>query len=137
MRLSKLTKAFFPLPDDPDKSSFEIKHLLSGDLAEIDDQTNREFVELVKDDSGNVSAKATIDIKKKIKNELTVCKAVTEWKNVFDDVGEPMECNKANKLRLCREVSDDEWKAFLNFITNSRKTLAQQAQKEQEEATGN
>ena len=130
MNLSKLEKMWFPYPDDT--ARFEIKHLLSGDLAEIEDQANREVVELT--ESG---VKARIDIKKKVKNELTVCSAVVAWENVNDSDGKAMECSPANKLRLCRELPQVEYIKLLNFIFDCREKLAEQIKQQQEQAKGN
>lgn len=133
MQLSKLTKAWFEFQD----ARFEIKHLLSGTLSEIEDQATKESVELVKDIDGNLNTKAVIDMKKKVKNEMTVCEAVVNWENLNDADGSSLECNKANKLRLCRELEESDYRAFLSFIAESRSALSGQVAKQQEEAKGN
>lgn len=137
MRLSPLTKAWFDLPDDPDKSRFEILHLLSGDIAEIDDESNKEMVELVTAADGSLSTKAVVEIKKKIKQEKIVCKSVVGWENVLDSEGEQLECNEVNKLRVCREQSRESWISFFGFLSKSRKKLALKVNAEQEAAKGN
>jgi hypothetical protein len=130
MQLSKLEKAWFDYPDDP--ARFEIKHLLSGDLAEIEDQAEKEMVEFT---ANGITAK--VDIKKKVRNELTVCAAVTDWSCVDDADKNLMECNPANKLRLCRELPQAEYIKFLKFIADSRDKLAKQILDQQEQAEGN
>lgn len=137
MRLSSKTKAWFDLPDDPDKARFEVLHLLSGDLEEIDDEANQEMVELEKKDDGTLSAKSVVKIKKKIKREKTVLKAVINWENVNDSDGNPLECNDANKLRVCREQSESDWLNFYKFLADSRQTLAEKVKTDEEAARGN
>lgn len=130
MKLSELKKAWFDYPDD--SARFEIKHLLSGELAEIEDQAEKETVEF-----SEKGITARVDIKKKVRNELTVCAAVTGWTDVFDADKKPMECNPANKLRLCRELPQAEYIKFLDFIAESRDKLATQIREQQEQAEGN
>lgn len=137
MRLSPLTKAWFNLPDDPDKARFEIKHLLSGELSKIKDKARIEAVELLRSNQGDLEQKMTVTLRQEIGEELTVCAAITNWENVFDSEGKPLDCDEQGKVRLCRELSEDDWNSFLKFIADSRKILADQMKKEKKEALGN
>lgn len=137
MQLSKIEKAWFPVPDDPDKSKFEIKNLLSGDLTYIEDQASQEVVEMVQGEDGEHTVKAKIVANKKLRNELTVCAAVTGWENVRDADGNLLEYSEENKLRFCRELPQDTWVGFLKFLNKSRAALVTQIEEQEQAARGN
>jgi hypothetical protein len=137
MRLSKLEKAWFDYPDDPDNARFEIKHLLSGDLNTIQDKISKEAVEFTENDQGTVETRVQLTLRQKMGEELTVCRSIVDWENIFDPEGKPLPCTEKNKKRLCRELPEKEWQAFLKFIADSRKALSEQIEKQQEHARGN
>ncbi len=125
MRLQKLTKAWFSLLDDPDGASFEIKHLRAGEIAEIVEKTYKqrfEFQEL--DKNGELTPVPVIESNKMAERELTVVATISDWKNIYDENGETFPCTDKNKLRLCKELSEEDFKTFLDFLTDSRQKLA-------------
>ncbi len=124
MKLQKLTKAWFSLPDDPDEASFEIKHLRAGEIAEIVEKTYKQRFEFREDKTGELKPVPVIESNKMAERELTVVATISEWKNIYDENGETLTCTDENKLRLCKELSEEDFKFFLDFLTDSRQKLA-------------
>lgn len=132
MKLQKMTKAWFPYPDDPEESEFEIKHLRSGEISEITSKSYTQKFEMKENEEGDIEGTPFFEVNSKEEKEQTIVKVVTNWRNVFDVEGEKLECNKKNKLRLCRELSEEDFISFSKFIKTCREKLAEQF-KEQDE----
>ena len=124
MKLQKLTKAWFDLPEDHDKASFEIKHLLAGVISEIVEKTHRRRFEFREDKKGKLTPVPILETNDLLERELTILASVTGWKNMFDETGKSLDCTNENKLRLCKELNEEDFKIFLDFITDCRKKLA-------------
>lgn len=124
MKLQKLTKAWFDLPNDPDESSFEIKHLLAGEISEIVEKTHSRRFEFREDDKGDLKPVPILETNDLLERELTVIATVTDWTNMLDEIGKSLDCTNENKLRLCKELNEEDFKIFLDFITDCRKKLA-------------
>lgn len=131
MKLQKLTSAWFTLEADPDKSSFEIKHLRSGEINQIVEKTYKQRFEFRKDEeTDEMIPVPMLEVSKLEEKSLTIIEAVLNWKNVFDEEGVPLDCTTANKERFCKELSESDFVVFSSFIQDSRKTLADQIDKE-------
>lgn len=133
MKLQKLTKAWFDFPNDPDESSFEIKHLLAGEISEIVEKTHSRRFEFREDKKGKLTPVPILETKDLLERELTIMAVVTAWNNFFDPDGKSLDCTNENKLRLCKELSEEDFKTFCDFIADSRQKLADIV-KEQTEA---
>jgi hypothetical protein len=125
MRLQKLTKAWFDLPNDPDGAKFEIKHLLAGEIAEIIEKTHNQRFEFRKNEDGDLKPVPIIENNKTLERELTVVAVITDWENHFDENGKILDCTDENKLRTCKELSEEDFKIFLDFITDCRQKLSE------------
>lgn len=130
MKLQKLTKAWFDLPNDSDKASFEIKHLLAGEISEIVEKTHNRRFEFREDKKGKLTPVPILETNDLLERELTVIAAVTDWKSFFDPDGKLLDCTNENKLRLCKELNEEDFKIFLDFITDCRQKLADIVKKE-------
>ena len=124
MRLQKLSKAWFDLPDDPDHASFEIKHLLAGEISEIVEKTHKRRFEFRENDKGELKPIPILEINDLLERELTVLAVVTGWKSMLDESGKPLDCTNGNKLRSCKELSEEDYKTFMDFIADCRQKLA-------------
>lgn len=134
MRLQKLTKAWFDFPNDPDGGKFEIKHLLAGEIAKIFEKTHKQGFDFREDANGELKPVPVFEIDNVMEKELTIVATIQNWENQFDENGEILKCNDKNKLRICREIGEEDWKTFLDFITDCRQKLSDivkaQAEKE-------
>ncbi len=137
MKLSKIETAWFEYPDDPDGARLKIKHLLAGDLNDIQDQVHQEEVEFKKDLQGNLEPSIKTTIRQKIGEELTVCAAIADWENVMDADGVPLACTDENKIRVCRELPEPAWRDFVKFIGECRAALSEQVAAQEAAALGN
>ena len=124
MKLQKLTKAWFDFPNDSDESSFEIKHLLAGEISEIVEKTHSRRFEFREDKKGKLIPVPILETKDLLERELTIIAVVTAWNNFFDPDGKPLDCTNENKLRLCKELNEEDFKIFMDFITDCRQKLA-------------
>lgn len=124
MKLQKLTKAWFDLPGDPDEASFEIKYLLAGEISEIVEKTHSRRFEFREDKKGKLTPMPILETKDLLERELTIIAVVTAWNNFFDPDGKPLDCTNENKHRLCKELNEEDFKIFLDFITDCREKLS-------------
>lgn len=124
MKLQKLTKAWFDFPDDPDGARFEIKHLLAGEISEIVEKTHNRRFEFREDKKGKLTPIPILETNDLLERELTIIASVTAWKNMLDENGKPLDCTDENKLRLCKELNEEDFKIFLDFITDCRQKIA-------------
>ena len=133
MKLQKTKKAWFELPDDPDKTAFEINHLRAGEVSEITEAANSRRFEFREDkESGDLKPVPIFESNGNSERELTIIAAISDWKNVFDADGNELDCTDENKKRVCRELGDKDFTAFFLFIQDCRKKLDVEIQKESE-----
>jgi hypothetical protein len=133
MRLDPLKKAWFPLPGDAEGAEFEIKHLRSGEISKITDLSHTQTFNLDKENK----LVPCVKIDTGLERRLTITAAITDWKNVFDAEGKPVQCNAKNKKRLLHELSETDFNALCKFVQDSRKTLAAEIQNQKEIDRGN
>ena len=124
MKLQKLTKAWFDFPNDPDGASFEIKHLLAGEISEVVEKTHNRRFEFREDKNGKLTPIPILETNDLLERELTIVAVITSWKHMFDETGKSLDCTNENKLRLCKELNEEDFKIFLDFIIDCRKKLA-------------
>lgn len=127
MKLQRLEKAWFPFEDDPDQSEFEIVNLRSGELSEILSKTYVQKFE-VKD----TGAVPTVEVNSHAEKELIFVAAIKNWKNIYDEQGNVLECTKENKLRLARELDEDSFSLLYGFINECRDILRKKIQEEKD-----
>jgi len=132
MKLRAMTEAWFSMPDDPDGTEFKIKHLRSGEIAEITSQVFKHKIELNGENNTPVIEHDSLK-----ERELVFVYAVTDWKEVYASDGGALECTEENKLRLCRELDEDNFAELMSFIGRSRKILADQVRGKDEADTKN
>ena len=128
MRLSKEFSMWFKVPNDPDKAEFKIKHLPPGDLAKIEAATMDLQIEY-QDGSDN---KQKAEVKPIAGKEVEFKLSVLDWKNVFDEAGEPLGCNTPNKMKVLRGVEN-----ISDFITECRSKLEKEFKKSQKDQEKN
>lgn len=133
MRLQKLTKVWSDLPGDSDGARFEIKHLLAGEIAEIVEKTHKQRFEFRENEDGELKPVSIFETNKMLERELIVVAVITDWENMLDETGKQLVCIDENKIRICKELDEKDFKAFLDFITDCRKKLSDMV-KEQAEA---
>lgn len=124
MKLQKLTKAWFDLPNDPDGAKFEIKHLLVGEIAEIVEKTYKRRFEFRENEDGDLKPVPILETNNMLEQELTIVAVITGWKNMLDENGKTLDCIDENKTRICKELGEEDFKAFLKFITDCRQKLS-------------
>lgn len=146
MRTQKLTEAWFPIEDDPDETEFRIKHLRSGESKKIEAATQKRRFEFRKE---IVVVEGTDETKEKLvpvpildidpieEKELSILESITGWKNVLDSDGEPLLYSKTNKAKFSKELSIDDYAAFLLFVDKCRKTLAKTVAEQEKAVLGN
>lgn len=132
MKLQKLTKAWFDFPNDPDNASFEIKHLLAGEISEIVEKTHSRRFEFREDKEGDLKPIPILETKDLLERELTIIATITDWTSMLDENGKRLDCTNENKLRLCKELNEEDYKKFIDFITDCRQKLADIVKKELE-----
>lgn len=131
MKVIKDLKMWFPVPDDEDGAQVEIKHLNSGDIQDISDETFKIKPQI---DAKSKSAKdiqINAEYNQKLEREMTILRAITGLKNFFDKDGKEIARTDENVLMLSRVELENGFK-FLEFITNCRGKLAEQAAKQKE-----
>lgn len=132
MKLQKLIKAWFDFPEDNDKASFEIKHLLAGEISEIVEKTHKRRFEFREDKKGKLTPIPILETNDLLERELTIVAVITTWKYMLDENGKQLDCTNENKLRLCKELNEEDYKIFIDFITDCRQKLADIVKKESE-----
>ena len=125
MRISKSTQRWFPFVDDPDEGSVLVEHLSPGDTQDIYDETMPQNIEYEEDDKGNMVPIFKTDMDRKAQREKTLVACIKDWKNHFDEQGEPIKCNPENIIRASRGIE-----GYNEFITECRNTLADDIEKE-------
>jgi len=137
MRAQKLTKAFFPIPEDPDKTEFEIKHLRAGESSKIAQETHLQRFEFKKDENDEMQPVPLLEINKIKETGMSNMAAITGWKNVFDEDGEALPYSLKNKSRFFRDLSEQNYLDAMAFITEKRIFLAEKIAKQEKKELGN
>jgi hypothetical protein len=119
MRIKRPEERWFQCVDDPDEGSVLIKHLSPGEIQDITDATMPQKIEYSPDEKGNMVPEFSITPDRKIERESIMTSAIKDWKNFFDENGNPIECTKENIIRASREIY-----GFNEFIAECRKILA-------------
>lgn len=127
MRISKPIERWFPAPKDPDNSEHLIRHLTPGENEDVySDFSNQETKYMLSDDKDMTpEVTQTADIGK-ISERLRVL-SIVDWKNMFDEKEDTLECTEENKVRALREIE-----GYKEFIDECRKQLADDIKKENE-----
>lgn len=133
MKLRKIEKAWFEVPGDSDKAEIEVKHLLSGDLSNIQESVVSSRFEIRE----NGEAVRVIEGNSKKEKEETIVAVITGWKNFYNAEDETIECNEKNKLKLCRELEKEDFETFYSFVDKCRIELALEVKKQAEKSTKN
>ena len=120
MRLSEAEKDItgtFPVPDDPDGATVNIRLLKPGERTEIFDQSQN--VEYKVEDQNMVPS---VKYKATLERELKYLKVLTGWGNVFEDEeGKvPLPCNDETKRRMAHNVE-----GFQAFVLKCHDQLAE------------
>jgi len=137
MRTQKLTKAFFAIPDDQDKTEFEIKHLRAGESSDIAKETHVQRFEFRKDENDEMTPVPLMEINTVKENEMSNIAALVGWKNVFDEDGEELPYTPKNKVKFFKKLSSENYIFALSFIADQREILAEKIEKQEKKALGN
>ncbi len=144
MRTQAEIKAWFDLPNDPDKASFEIKHLRAGETSAIVNATYKQRFEFRKPvQEGQEETELEIEpiLITETDNEeekvLTLIACIPAWINVFDSEGNELPCTAENVRKLCFDLSNNDMMIFVKFVQKCRKDLAKIAIAEQEQKRKN
>jgi hypothetical protein len=124
MRLATEKKQWFTYPEDPDNAEFEIKDLRAGELNRIIDSAFVQKFEIENSEGDQEpTLRPSIEIKRVQETEMIVIASISNWKNVFDKDGNPVECTTKNKELLVCGMSEKEYPEFKDFILACRKEL--------------
>lgn len=97
MRIFKERTEWFDIPDDPDNGRLKIKYLNEGEQQRFVAKCRKLsfiFNETTKTSEGHMVPEETM------LKEDGVDLRIVDWKNVYDENGKPLECNKANKIKV-------------------------------------
>lgn len=132
-KIEETQEMWFDYPDDPLGGRVLIRHLKSGEVARIENETTE--VRSVFNQETNQPE--TIVIHRAMQEKLAAA-AVKDWEKFFDGKpvkghanGKPLPCNEKNIILFCKEDG------FLNFVFDSRKKLAEHVQARREESEKN
>lgn len=131
-RLTPPKKAWFDVPNDPDKARVEILYLKPGEERDIQDTIELYETSLKPDAEGTLQREVKINPAKGDKRYAYICAAVVNWEQIFGLDGQPMDCTDANKILLAR---DDD--TFGPFVGECRTKLAEIVKTEREAARKN
>lgn len=92
MRLSKIIKDKFFVPEDEDGAFVEIMHLTLNKVREVESRVNR----LSYKTDGNGKGETNFDYDPYTISKLMAAECITNWGGFFDDMGRPIEFSKAN-----------------------------------------
>ena len=141
MRTMKTTTGAFPIPNDPDKGEITIKHLLPGEVTDIQEELAVLDMRLKEDGDGSLRREGEFKPVRGDKRYLWVTRSVTGWKNIQDAEGNERPCDEANIIEVCREgtVVDDEGVeiSFGEFVGRCRDKLTEQVKAAKEKAAKN
>lgn len=134
MRIRRPLERWFTIPDeDPEKTEIKIKHLSPGELQDIMDSVIEQEIRYEPaDESGKIKPIVLQKNDTKRDRELTLLKRVVDWKNIYDEDGNPLECTPENIIRASREIE-----GFASFVNKKAEILAKDIKKEAEEQEKN
>ena len=105
MRKSKEIIVDYPVPNDPDGGVVTVRHIPPGEVADIDAVVNHVEMRLVEGE-GKLLREGEIHLPKGDDRYLYAVKAVTGWKNFFEEDGKTERpCTPANIVDVCRSES--------------------------------
>jgi hypothetical protein len=125
MRIRRPTERWFPCDNDPDEGSVLIKHLTPGELQDISNEAMPQEYEYDQDEDGKMIPKLKVGFKSGISRELTMIACIKDWKNFFDEEGNPLECTPENITRASREIE-----GLNDFIVECQNALAESIKEE-------
>ncbi|MCP4568378.1 MAG: hypothetical protein GY841_12445 [FCB group bacterium] len=125
MRITKTVERWFPAEKDPDKSEFLIRHLKAAEVMDISYATSKQETKYKADVDGRLVPEMTTSMDTKAHNDAAFCAAVIDWKNVYDENGDALECTDENKMRAMREID-----GLTLFIDSCRESLADDIEKD-------
>ena len=97
MRIFKERTEWFDIPNDPDNGRLKIKYLNEGEQQRFVAKCRKLsfiFNESTKTSEGHMVPDETL------LKEDGVDLRIDDWKNVFDENGKNLECNKVNKIKV-------------------------------------
>ena len=131
MRIKKTIERWFDIPDDPDKGELKIKYFQPGETTDIFDQVFTQEIKYKKV-KNKFEPEFSQKTNKGLDRELTLTKAVVDWKNFFDAKGKILECTSKNIIRASREIE-----GFNELIIELREKLAKDIKQEEEDQRKN
>ncbi|MFP5223104.1 MAG: hypothetical protein ACLGSA_12510 [Acidobacteriota bacterium] len=141
MRTMKTTTGTFPIPNDPDKGEITLKHLLPGEVTDIQEELAGWDMRLKEDADGTLRKEGEFKFVRGEKRYLWVTGSLVGWKNVFDAEGNDRPCDEANIIAVCREgtvVDEDGVEiSFGEFVGRCRDKLTEQVRAAKEKAAKN
>ncbi len=133
MKLAKIETSTFKYDD----AEFTIKNLLSGDIAEINQEALKIRIVFEEDENGDSVPVRSMTPDRKAETELIVLKSITDWENINDDKGEKLDCTDRNKKRFCAELPDEVFKEFYLKLNEEREKLSDAVIKQAEKKVKN
>ena len=125
MRIKKVQKRWFAADGDPDGAEVLIRHLKPGEVQDIAEAALPQKISYVPDEKGNMVPDFSISPQRSKERMLTFKLCVIDWKNFFDESGNPLRFNEKNLLRAMREIE-----GFSEWINKCRETLAKEIAEE-------
>ena len=118
MRIRKPIERWFPAPEDPDKAEVKIRHLTPGERQDISDQILSQDISYEQDAEGKLKPIMKSRTDSKADREKKLIARLVDWKNMFDEDGQPMECTPENIIKASRKIE-----GFLDFVLERAKIL--------------
>lgn len=134
LRLKKIKSAWREYAEGV---KIEIQGLNSGAVNSIRDAGSRSRIEIALTKDGVGEPRRVIESDQKGEDEALVCEAIVGWEGVADADGNPMECTRANKLRLCRELDPADFGQLITWVHGQLREVDALVTQQAEASEGN
>lgn len=125
MRITKPIERWFPAVDDPDESEHLIRHLTPGEEEDVYAENSSQETRYTQNDKDEIVPEIIQKSNIGSITNSTRAKAIVDWKNMFDENGDLMDCTEENKSRALREIE-----GYREFIDDCRVRLKKDIKEE-------
>jgi len=145
MRLSKRKTFVFPVPNDPDKGEVTLRHILPGEVEDIQEEIGAFETIMKTGEDGKLAPELRQNGSLGDKRYLFQQKAIESWKNIKDADGQDIPCTPENIVLVCREAEIvvtrgggvKETITFAAWVTECRADAAKQVKSAREASEKN
>ena len=125
---TKRTKWFPVKQDSSGEAQVEILHLKPGEVVDIEAKSNQ----IIGRQTGDQDFQTEIGFNPNDRAKKIVTRSVLDWKGFNGINDKPLKCTDFNKMEVMKEY---DW--FAGFVDECRKSLADEAAEDQEDAEKN